>query len=230
MLFRIDKRHFITHAIDFFTLEELYAFQYMIISAKVPCSNRCTNCRKINDLYPDIETIEEYANTGDKSILEKMYFNMLDPKKGHDIGPGRYSILLYQCFVDPLEKHYNLMIVCDETENDYIDALCKYLKKKFYIEAIDLNELFTKGHVGPIYIDFDQIHDKAVDIRKAAVEEEKRTIAQTRDGKARIIETLSKKQKLKMLNKYGVTINQDNKKDINTILLEEWCADEEGDD
>ena len=231
MLFRIDRRHFLTHAIDFFTLDELYQFQYVIISAKVACSNTCLNCAKCNDLYPDVETIEEYNTTGSKTVLEKMYFDMLTPKKGQDVGPGRYSILLYQLFVDPLEKHYNMMIVCDESENDYIDVLCKYLKKKFAIEAIDLNELFTKGHVGPIYIDFDQIHDKAVDIRRAAVKEEQRSLSQTRDGKAKIIaERMSKKEKMKMLKNYGVTLNEDTKKDMDSILLEEWCADEEEDD
>ena len=220
MIFRIDKRHFLTHAIDFFTLEELYSFQYLIISANVACSNACLNCAKANDLYPDVETIEEYNTTGDKSILEKMYFDMLNPKKGYDIGPGRYSILIYQLFINPLEKHYNIMIVCDEKENDYIDVLCKYLKKKYTIEVIDLNQLFTKGHVGPIYIDFDQIRDRAVDIRREAVNEEKRSLSQTRDGKAKIIDQMSKKQKLKMLKNYGVTLNDDTRKDMDSILLE----------
>lgn len=229
MVFRIDKRHFLTHAIDFFTLDELYAFQYVIISAKVACSNRTIVCRKCNDLYPDVDTVTEYANTGDKSILEKMYFEMLTPKKDKAQTDGRYHILLYQMFVDPILKHYSMLIVCDESENDYVDVLCKYLHKKFYIDVIDLNELFTKGHTGSIYIDLDKIRDKAVDIRRDAIKEEYRTMVQTRDGKAKFISGLSMNKKLKMLKKYGVPVNDETKKDIDSILLEEWCADEEGD-
>ena len=77
MIFRIDIQHFLSHMIDYFTREELIHFQYAIISAKIPNQGRCSNVVKVNNLYPDVDTITAYADYKDRDIAEKMYFEML---------------------------------------------------------------------------------------------------------------------------------------------------------
>lgn len=223
MLYRIDMKHFLLHAIDHFSLYDLQNMQYCIISAKVTNGGKCKNVIKLQELYPTTDMVITYEETKDKKLLEKMYLDMLNPKDSkNEITP--YAAVIYQAFVNPLLQRFNVMIVCDELENDFIDILCKYLKKEYSIEVIDLNELFTKGRVGPIYIDRDEIKDKAVDIRKAALRDEVRALSSTREGKAKLITKMSKKKKLKELKKFGV--DADDRDNLDSMLLEEWCRAE----
>lgn len=227
MIYRCDLQHFLVHAIDYFSLPELSSIQYAIISSKISSGGRSRNVVKDNVLYPDVDSIIAYDDYKDKKIFEQMYVSMLDGKdKLEESNPFTNNI--YKVFINPLLEHYDVMIICDEAENMYIDVLCKYLKDKFEIEVIDLNELFTKGRIGAIYIDRDEIRDKAVDIRRAALKEQIKNMSSTRDGKEQLISKMSKKEKIKQLKKYGVKLGP-NDKDIDQILLEEWCA-EDGDE
>lgn len=227
MIYRCDLQHFLVHAIDYFSLPELSSIQYAIISSKISSGGRSRNVVKDNVLYPDVDSIIAYDDYKDKKIFEQMYVSMLDDKdKLEESNPFTNNI--YKVFINPLLEHYDVMIICDEAENMYIDVLCKYLKDKFEIEVIDLNELFTKGRIGAIYIDRDEIRDKAVDIRRAALKEQIKNMSSTRDGKEQLISKMSKKEKIKQLKKYGVKLGP-NDKDIDQILLEEWCA-EDGDE
>ena len=233
MIYRCDLQHFLVHAIDYFSLPELTSIQYAIISAKISSSGRCRNVTKLNTLYPDVETIIAYNDYKDKEMLETMYLEMLNPEEESTYRNGvrsseesnPFTNTIYKAFINPLLEHYDVMIICDEAENDYIDVLCKYLKNNFDIEVIDLNVLFTKGRIGAIYIDREEIRDKAVDIRRAALKEQIKSMASTKDGKERLISQMSKKDKLKQLKKYGVKLSP-NDKDIDKILLEEWCAED----
>lgn len=229
MIYRIDFQNFLVHAIDHFSLVDITNMQYAIISAKVGNMGKCANVVKFNDLYPDTDTVIAYSEHADKDILEKMYLDMLNPPKEERKGSysNMYDNIIYKAFINPLLSHYNVVIICDREENDYIDILCKHLKKHFGIEVIDLNELFTKGRVGPIYIDRSEITDRAVDIRRACVREEYRSMSSTRDGKEALISKMTKKEKLKHLKKFGVRVSKNDEKDLDKLLLDAWCAEDE---
>ena len=198
--------------------------EYAIISAKVTNNSKFQSCVKVNELYPSIETTIAYAETGDKKILEKMYMAELKPEKkgGREVSP--VGALVYNAFIAPFLHHVNMMIVCDEDENDYIDVLCKFLKDEYKLEVIDLNQLFTKGKVGPIHIDRDEVHDKAVDIRRAAATDQFKAMTSTKDGKAMWINSLSKKKKIHLLKKYGIDAGDGD--NLDALLLEEWCRED----
>lgn len=223
MLYRIDMKNFLVHAIDYFSLSDLTHMEYCIISAKIPNGGKDKHCVKMNDLYPSSDTIVAYTETGDKKLLEEMYIGMMK-SKDKNIESNPYSIRIYQTFINPFLQHVNMMIICDESENDFIDALCKYLKEEFGIEVVDLNQLFTKGRVGSVYIDRGEVRDKAVDIRRAAVRDQTRAMASTRDGKEMLIEKMKRKKKIAMLKEYGIKVNPDD--NVDAILLEEWCRED----
>lgn len=228
MIYRIDMQNFITHAIDHFTLDDLLEMQYAIISAKVVNTGKSLNVVKVNELYPLPETIVTYAETQDKDLLEKMYLELLN---GEDIdNQNEFSndmdVNIYRLFINPLLHHVNICIVCDRFENDYVDILCNHLKNKFDIEVIDLNELFTKGRVGPIYLDRDQIWDNAVDIRRAAAKEQSKRLGTTLEGKEKLIRKMTKKEKIEKLEELGLKYRGESGKELNNLILEEWVHDD----
>lgn len=227
MIYRIDIQHFLTHAIDYLTSDELRSGQYLLVSAKIKNLSRADNVVKCPELYPTPEIIEAYAEYQSKDILEKMYFELLAPDKGDK--SGWIDNVFYRFIIDPLLSHQNLFILCDEKENDYIDALCKYLKKTFAIEVIDLNVLFSKGRIGPIHIDRDEIHDRAVDIRKVALRNEQRQKSLTQRGRAELMGMMTKKEKLRKLKELGVTVDKNNDNEIDDLLRIEWVNDGEED-
>lgn len=226
MIYRIDFQHFMTHAIDHFDSQELAHFQYAIISAKIRNGHRCDNIEKISELYPTPEIVMNYAEYKDKEIMEKMYMDMLNPKLKDPRDTDYVANMVYRTFVQSLINHYDVVIMCDEIENDYIDVLCKYLKKKFSIEVIDLNELFIKGRVGPIYLDRDKIRDKAVDIRRAAAREQLKALESTREGKLKIIGMMNTKAKISKLKELGIKVSSADKKNLDKLLIEEWAEND----
>lgn len=230
MIYRIDFQHFLTHAIDHFTRDELTHFQYAIISAKIKNGGRVSNMAKISELFPDPEIVINYSEFKDKKILESMFMDMLHPsKKDNGDNYEWISGIFYKTFINPLKHHQDIVIICDEVENDYIDVLCKCLKKYYAIEVIDLNELFSKGRVGPIYIDRDEIHNKAVDIARAASKEMIRTMSMTRDGRLKLISKMSKKDKIEKLEELGIKVTAADKDNLDKLLIEEWADNDEED-
>lgn len=228
MIYRIDFQHFLTHAIDHFTRDELTHFQYAIISAKIKNGGRVSNMAKISELYPDSETVINYSEFKDKNILENMFMDMLHPSK-KDSG-DKYewrSGIFYRTFINPLKYHHDIVIICDEIENDYIDVLCKCLKKYYAIEVINLNELFSKGKVGPIYIDRDEIHNKAVDIARTASKEMIKSMSTTRDGRLKLISRMSKKDKIEKLKELGIKVTSVDKNNLDELLIDGWVNDDE---
>ena len=219
MLFRIDIERFLTHMIDHFTMDDILSMEYAIISAGVKCGGRAGNMAKISILHPSgasSDIIETYDKYQDKAILRKMYFEYLK----------EYENRLYLIFVSPVLNHQNICIICCERENYYIDILVEYLEEKFRIECIDLNKLFIKGRVGRLYIDRDLIHDKAVDIRRAAAKDNLKALESSKDGMLQLLGIMSKKEKIKVLKKRGIQTNKSDYKDLDQLLMEEWVEDE----
>lgn len=227
MVYRIDYQHFLTHMIDHFLPEEITHFQYAIISAKILNNNKVSNVGKISELYPDPETVLTYSEYHDKEVLEKMYMDLLLPNKREGDKKEWMSNLIYKVFINTLIHHHDVVIICDRSENDYIDILCKCLKNNFAIEVCDLNELFSKGRVGPIYIDRDEIWNKAVDIRRASMKEQFRALESSRDGKLKLIGLMGKKEKLKKLKELGIKATKSDKEYLDKLLIEEWVDNDE---
>ena len=211
MLYRIDIERYLTHAIDHFTRDELANFEYAIIGT-LRNGSRCNNVVKLNSIFPDIEIVTTFSDIGDKDILKKMYFKYLD-----DMGRT-----IYQVFINPILQHKDIVIICKQQENVYIDVLVEYLKKNFHLECIDLNELFSKGRVGSIYIDRDDIHNKAVDIRREAGKEQIEALAATKDGRLKLLNMASSKWKVKKLKELGITVTKSDLKDLDKLLIESW--------
>lgn len=223
MIYRIDFQHFLLHAIDHFTRDELVHFQYMLISSGVKCNHKVRNVVKCIDLYPRNEVVIDYGSDGDENILEARMFEEYDRilKESPDI--------FYSYFLNMISRHIDVVIVCDKLENIYIDILSRYVKKKFNIEIVDLNKLFTEGRIGPIYLDRDEIWDQTVDIRRAAGRMMLQSLESTQDGRMKMVkEIMSKKQKLEKLRELGVKVRRDDRKNLDQLLIEAWVED--GDD
>lgn len=226
MIYRIDLQHFLTHAIDYFSRDELSHFQYAIISAKIANNGRELNVTKLNNLYPTPDIVLSYAEYKDKKILEKMYTDLLTVHDSNDEWIGE---IIYKSFVNPLIHHHDVVIICDRTENDYIDILCKHLKKNYEIEVINLNQLFSEGRVGPIYIDRDVIWDKAVDIRRTAGKHQIEAMSSTRDGRMKLLSLWNKKEKIAKLKELGIKVNKGDMKELDKLLIDAWVEDESND-
>ena len=163
----------------------------------------------------------DYATTGDYKVFKKRYYGMLDSDDDNrDKTSNSYHNLIYRGLINPLLQSMNIFMICKEEEDYILDALCSYLKDRFDIEVVDLNELFSKGRVGAIYLDRDKIRDKAVDIRRNALKAEFNSMKETRGGRENLLKKMSRKDKERELEKYHVK-NYD-KKDIDELLMAEW--------
>ena len=224
MLYRITFKYFLAYAIDYLSLKDLTNIQYAVFSAKIANLGKVNNVSKISGLYPTPEIVITYSDSGDKAIMRKMYLDFLS---GKDIcEPKQWNPedgMIYSTFINPLLKHFDVMIVCDESENDYVDVLCEYMEDKFNIQVINLNDLFEHGRVGPLYIDRDQIRDSAVDIRRAAAREQTRSMETSRDGRLALVEMMNKSEMKKRLEKLGFDTTGLSAKEIKDMLVEEWC-------
>lgn len=228
MIYRIDFQHFLIHAIDHFTADDLCHFQYAIISAAILNNGRVQNAAKIVYLYPPSDIITDYGIHKDKSIMEKMYLDYLNPNKKSDgISKDQMNNIFYRTFINPLINHVDIMIICDRSENEYIDILCDVLKKEYEIDVIDLNQLFSKGYVNDIYIDRDVISDIAVDIRRKAAIENKKSMESTSDGRLKLLGMMNKKEKIKKIEELGINVINFDNEDLNKILMDAWVNDED---
>lgn len=216
MLYRIDFERFLTHAIDHFTRDELSHFEYAIISAGVNNGGRCKNIAKISDLFPTPDIMENFIEYGDKAILKKMYFKYLD----------NFSNLIYKAFINNILHHKDIVILYREKETALIDVLVEYLKKNYALECIDLTELFIKGRAGSIYIDRSEIHNKAVDVRRAACKDQYNALESSRDGRLKLLGMMKAKDKIKKLKEIGIHITKGDIKDLDKLLIESWVEDD----
>lgn len=229
MLYRITIEKYLSHMIDYFRAEELAEMQYAIISAKVKNSGKSLNVVKATlEIYPPSELIIEYGKTQNLDVFRKGYMNFLKGKLQDTVSQYTTTTttkVVYRTFVEPVLNHHDICIICAEDENYYMDVFCEFIKKYFALEVIDLNVLFTKGKIGPISIDRDKIKDKAVDTRRAAIKDMKRSYESTHDGRAYLISLMSEKEKIKKLKKFGVNVSKRDDLDtmhLDTMLLDVW--------
>lgn len=226
MVYRIDIQHFLVHAIDYFTYEELIHIHYIIISAKLTNGGICKNVCKLNTLYPTPEIIDAYVSYDDKDMLNKMYRDMLNTK-GDKIKEADIVVPIYNDIINPLIKHYDLMLICDKSENAYMDILCDILKECYSIEVIDLNKLFIDGEIGPIKIDRKKIWNKAVDIRLYTAKIKSSALETTEDGRLELLRSMSKKEKISKLKELGIKIKKGSNRELNDLLKDSWVYEDD---
>jgi hypothetical protein len=174
-----------------------------------------------NDMYPTAEMIDTYIQTEDPEIFYKMYKKFMDhTEEGIRANASMFKQNVYATFVKPVLGHNDVCIVCDRSENVYIDMLVRYIKESFKLDCIDLNTLFQKGKVGPLYIDRDDIHDRSVKLAREMAKATKESLATTKDGRDKLISIMSKKEKLKKLDDLGITPYDND--DIDELLRDAW--------
>lgn len=227
MLYRIDFQHFMTHMIDYFTQDELLHCQYLILSAIVTNQKRIDNVSKIGILWPDNDSIVRYEETKNYDIFKKEYFDTLDSKITNETDVNWAGSSIYQTIIKLILDHEDVIIVCDRYENFIIDAFCEYLKKKWHAEAIDLNELFSKGKVGPIFIDRVKIRNSAVDIRRAATRDMIKSLEASSDGRIIRLRNMTRKEKKEKLRELGIKFYPGD--NLDALLMDEWVNKEEDD-
>ena len=225
VLYRIDFQHFITDAIDYFTFDEIMHCNYVVVSAEIANLNKCKNITKRIQLYPTTEIILCYEETKNKRVMEEMYLELLTIKTPGDEWIGD---IIYTTLINPVLHHHDIVIVCDQSENVYIDVLCKHLKKEYSLEVIDLNKLFSEGNIGSVYIDRDKIRDKAVDIRRSATKKLQENIATTRDGRLSLLKDMSTKDKIAKLKDLGIEVRNKDKDNLDALLIDAWVEDDGG--
>ena len=201
--------------IDHFPREILCSMQYSIISAGVRVGGRIPNVVKINELYPSTDISLCYAETSDKSVLRKMYKDELKESLH----------LIYLTYGEPIERHYNLTILCMRNENDFIDILAEFIEENLGIHCIDLNELFIKGHVGEFSLDRTKFRNILVDMRREFGRAMMKNMELTEGGRLNLLKSMNKKDKVKKLKSIGIDINDSDMKNLDLILQEAWVMD-----
>lgn len=227
MLMRIDHEHFLTHMIDHFTLEELMNIKFIIIGSvagagsqkSVQEQSKVSNVIKINEFYPKYEIQEYWTDYRDKKILKKLYYEYLEDPK------FRCQPQIHDAILVLLLNHQNICLICKEGENVYMDVFVEYLQEKFSIPCIDLNKLFIEGEVDEMYLDFDEIHNKAVDLRRLAVKKHREENEITQSGRLRILNGMSKKEKVKLCREVGIDVGPGDYKNLDKLLIEGWVEE-----
>ena len=100
------------------------------------------------------------------------------------------------------------------------------MKDEYHVETIDLNELFKTGKVGPIRIDYDDIHNRSVDIRRQAGKEMIRSLESTRGGREKLLGMMDSKEKIRKCKDLGIKVTKADIKNIDEILMEAWVEED----
>lgn len=216
MLFRVDFEHFLTHMIDHFPREVLCNMHYPIVSAGVRCGGRASNVAKVNELYPSAELTISYSENKNKDVLRRAYKDELKD----------CLHTLYVTFAEPImTHHHNMCITCMRQENDFVDILAEFIEEQFGIHCIDLNELFTKGHVDQFFLDTKEINNKLVSIRREFGKKMMKEMELTEGGRANLLKSMSKKEKIAKLRDIGIKVNKSDEDNLDNILQEAWVND-----
>ena len=213
MLFRINHESFIYHMIDYFTREELISLQYLIISASIRNQGTIDNVSRVSDLYPSSDLLSDYIQLEDKKVLYKAFYKELK----------QIQNIVYASIIMPIiMHHHNIVLICNEREDIYIDVLCDFLKKEFNMSTVDLNRLFKEGETDIFSIDRDSVKNKSVELNRMVVRDKIRSYEQSEGGREKLLKMMSKEDKLKKLKELGIKVNESDKKDIDELLRLEW--------
>lgn len=229
MLYRIDYKHFLLHMIDHFTYDELMHMQFLIISTRLSNAGRATNVAKCSELYPNMDTCNDWYANQNMDTFRRGYLDYLN--SDNPVMPTRkeevswLERVLFVNILKPINANHDVVLVCHESENFILDVLCEFIKEKTELETINLNQLFSKGELDPFHFNRDKIWDRAVDITRAAMRDGREALKSTADGRAKLLESMTQKEKIKELKKAGVHIRESEKDSVDEMLLSIWTDD-----
>lgn len=219
MLYMIDLQHFLVDMIDYFTSEELGNMQYMIISEKLKNQKKVLNVAKPYAVYPTPDMLTAYAKYKTLEVAEALYEDYFTP----DDKTRWQDNIVYTHFIAPFLNHQDVVMISDQEEFNFPLAIAKYLNKHFGLEVINLNELFSKGRIGSIYIDRKEVSNRAVDIRRVAEMHQQKNMESTEDGRANLMNLMTKKEKIRKLKSLGIKLTgNESSKEINDLLIDDW--------
>lgn len=216
--------------IDHFTVDELTHMNFLIVSSKLNNVGRATNVVKTAFIYPDYALQEDWHLNHNEETFRRGYRKYLDTYQDNPIDKfidnGEETtvmdVFLSKYFIHPMKHHHDIVVICDESENLIVDVLCEFIKDRTAIEVIDLNELFTKGEIGPMYIDRDEIHDRCVKIARRAARDKYHSYKSTVDGRLRLLKEMKKTEKLAELRRLGYDASKSDKDKLDEMLMEAW--------
>lgn len=202
--------------IDHFTREEILGLKFLIVSVAMPAKARASNVSKCIDLWPSDESSKEFIKYQNLDLFRKNYFEDLDNSE----------VPIYKEILKPIgEDNKCLVIVCHENEDEMIDVLFEYLEKKYKLQAVDLNKLFTEGVVSPVKFNRIRIKNKVVDINRRVTKLGKEEKERSSGGRMMLLKDMTPKQKSKKLKSLGINPNNLSETEINKILIEEWVEE-----
>lgn len=205
--------------IDYFPADELETFQYAIISKKIAMNNRIENGNKISVLWPSNDIVNDYYEHQNYEAMKRMYLEWLDRKECRGA--------IYDCFVTTMIANQSVVIMCRDIETPFIKVFCEYLEDKYSIECGDLNQLFTKGKMGSVYIDKKEIHNRAVDLRIKVGIEKVKSRETTSEGRLELLKLMKTQDKIDKLKQLGFKVTKRDKPNLDKMLIEEWVEGEE---
>lgn len=225
MILRINWEHYLSHAIDYFTKDELLSFRYIIISAMISHNNLSDDVKKLSQLYPRDDVILVHDNEGDLIQAEKLYIDWLMAKDT----PGRnfngYEWATHPIgmhILKPLTMHQHVMILCTKDEDWIIDSFCKYLKLRYELDVFDLNQFFATGQATQISINPDAAEKAYVKSVKQANDEGNEALESTAEGRYRRLLEMSKKQLLRKAEEVGIDTKGMSIEDVVKDLVDAW--------
>lgn len=221
MIYRIDKQHFISHAIDYFTNEELSNMKYLLTSLKL--SNGGIVKKQV-ERWVEIMPIADVAELdwfNDREAYEKAYMDMLKNRlpRVDDIS---ITSTIHSNLIKPLLNHEDRMLVCDESENYILDIFCEFVKEKFKIEIINLNKLFSEGEHEPIKYDHDRLKRLSKQILEEAEEDAINALSRTERGRAKLLLKMTTYQKKDQLKSLGINPKKHSEKEYDQLLNDLW--------
>lgn len=221
MIGRISIENFLLHFIDYFELEEIRLFYYIILSAKINNEKGNSKVGKLWELYPSTDLILTLEENVTYERFKKEYYGELDEAKGN----------IYSSILAPILHHnHSFMLIYSEKEQIIADVFCEYLEDKFKLKCINFDKLFTDGETDVFYIDKDKIHDHSVEISRDAAKRKIQILETTRDGRQRLLSMMNKKDMKHKLKELGLNTNNLSDSDLIKLLDENWVNDDELDE
>ena len=221
MLYCIDYEHFMVDMIDFFTREEILSFIYIDISVRTP-HDQSNYSAKVMAFVPSSESEFYMAEHSDEKVADDMYYEQLSFGLNTPDRDQNTRHIWYKFILGPLRDHANVMLMCLRPEMHYMKTLCKFIKNEFGIDTINLNKLFTDGHVGNLVIDFKELKDRTRDIKTSWKEHNILQRSMDVNGRRELMKDMTKKEKIKQLKAVGVSYIPKSEEEIDALLTESW--------
>lgn len=227
MVFRINWRNFLLHAIDWFDFKEISSMLWVILSYPIGNQARLNTVWKASSggggLYPPGGISDYYNETKDYETAKQMYHAYLLNKED-ELGISVAQADIYKHIVAPMKHYCNVCIIYTEEESWITDAFSEFLKKYFAIDVVDLDHLFKHGWINGFYLDRELIRERSAEFELTAKLLETKDKLQTPQGRAELLEKMSDKEKVKLLKDLGIKAHKSD--NLDRLLQDAWVQSE----